>query len=43
MKQCSVFELAILREEDYDINLIGFDDIELQPLLEQQEAAPGLD
>src|ERR1700683_572940 len=35
-------ELAILHEEDYDLNLVGFDDIELQRLLEAQDAAPGL-
>jgi DNA modification methylase len=35
-------ELAILHEADYDLSLVGFDDIELQRLLEAQEAAPGL-
>ena len=35
-------ELAILHEEDYNLDLVGFDDIELQRLLEAQEAAPGL-
>jgi DNA modification methylase len=35
-------ELAILHEEDYDVTLLGFDDIELQRLLEAQDAAPGL-
>lgn len=35
-------ELAILHEEDYDLNLVGFDDIELQRLLEAQDNAPGL-
>jgi len=35
-------ELAILHEEDYDLSLVGFDDIELQRLLEQQDTAPGL-
>jgi hypothetical protein len=35
-------ELAILHEEDYDLDLIGFDDIELQRLLEAQNAPPGL-
>jgi DNA modification methylase len=35
-------ELAILHEEDYDLDLVGFDDIELQRLLEAQEAVPGL-
>jgi DNA modification methylase len=35
-------ELAILHEEDYDLSLVGFDDIELQRLLEAQDAAPGL-
>src|ERR1019366_3146860 len=35
-------ELAILHEEDYNLDLVGFDDIELQRLLEAQEAAEGL-
>jgi DNA modification methylase len=35
-------ELAILREEDYNLDLVGFDDIELQRLLEAHDAAPGL-
>jgi ParB-like chromosome segregation protein Spo0J len=35
-------ELAILHEADYGLNLVGFDDIELQRLLEAQDAAPGL-
>src|ERR1019366_4972054 len=35
-------ELALLHEEDYNLDLIGFDDIELQRLLEAQDAAPGL-
>jgi DNA modification methylase len=35
-------ELAILHEEDYDLSLVGFDDIELQRLLEAQDAAAGL-
>jgi DNA modification methylase len=35
-------ELALLHEEDYDVTLLGFDDVELQRLLEAQEAAPGL-
>jgi hypothetical protein len=35
-------ELAILHEEDYDLSLAGFDDIELHRLLEAQDAAPGL-
>jgi hypothetical protein len=35
-------ELAILHEEDYDLSLVGFDDIELQRLLEQQDTAQGL-
>jgi DNA modification methylase len=35
-------ELAILHEEDYPLELVGFDDIELQRLLEAQDAAPGL-
>src|SRR5271155_1204747 len=32
-------ELAILHEEDYNLDLVGFDDIELQRLLEAQDAA----
>jgi DNA modification methylase len=35
-------ELAILHEEDFDLNLVGFDDVELQRLLEAQDAASGL-
>jgi DNA modification methylase len=35
-------ELAILHEEDYNLDLVGFDDIELQRLLEAQDAVPGL-
>ena len=35
-------ELAILHEENYPLDLVGFDDIELQRLLEAQDAAPGL-
>ncbi len=35
-------ELAILHEADYPLDLVGFDDIELQRLLEAQDAAPGL-
>ena len=35
-------ELAILHEEDYDLNLVGFDDVVLQRLLEAQDNAPGL-
>jgi hypothetical protein len=35
-------ELAILHEEDYDLSLVGFDDIELPRLLEAQDNAPGL-
>jgi len=35
-------ELSILHEEDYDVSLLGFDDIELQRLLEAQDAAVGL-
>ena len=35
-------ELAILHEEDYNVDLLGFDDIELQRLLEAQDAAEGL-
>ncbi len=31
-------ELAILHEADYDLDLVGFDDIELQRLLEAQDA-----
>jgi DNA modification methylase len=35
-------ELAILHEADYDLDLVGFDDVELQRLLEAQDNAPGL-
>ena len=35
-------ELAVLHEEDYPLDLVGFDDIELQRLLEAQDAADGL-
>jgi hypothetical protein len=35
-------ELAILHEEDYNLDIVGFDDIELQRLLEAQDAAPFL-
>ncbi len=35
-------ELAILHEADYDLSLVGFDDVELQRLLEAQDNAPGL-
>ncbi|MGA2713751.1 MAG: site-specific DNA-methyltransferase [Bryobacteraceae bacterium] len=35
-------ELAILHEADYDLDLVGFDDVELQRLLEAQDAAEGL-
>jgi DNA modification methylase len=32
-------ELALLHEEDYPLDIVGFDDIELQRLLEAQDAA----
>jgi ParB-like chromosome segregation protein Spo0J len=35
-------ELAILHEGDYDLDLPGFDDVELARLLAAQEAYPGL-
>jgi DNA modification methylase len=35
-------ELAILHEEDYNLDLVGFDDVELQRLLEAQDNAPDL-
>jgi hypothetical protein len=35
-------EIAILQEEDYPLDHVGFDDVELQGLLEAQDAAPGL-
>ena len=34
--------MAALHDEDYRLDLLGFDDIELQRLLEAQDAAPGL-
>ncbi len=35
-------ELALLQEADYDLGLVGFDDVELARLLEKQEAQAGL-
>src|ERR1019366_6187725 len=35
-------ELALLHEEEYNLDLLGFDDVELQRLLEAQDAAEGL-
>jgi hypothetical protein len=35
-------ELAALQQEDFDLNLIGFDDVELARLLAAQDAAEGL-
>ncbi len=35
-------ELALLQDADYDLSLVGFDDVELARLLEAQEAAEGL-
>src|SRR5580698_3274735 len=35
-------ELAILHEQDYDLDLVGFDDIELQRLLGAQDGPEGL-
>ena len=35
-------ELAMLQEEQYDLNIIGFDDDELARLLADQDAAEGL-
>jgi DNA modification methylase len=35
-------ELATLQEEDYNLDLVGFDDVELKRLLEAQDAAEGL-
>jgi DNA modification methylase len=35
-------ELAMLQEESYSLDLLGFDDAELARLLEQQDASPGL-
>jgi hypothetical protein len=35
-------ELAILHEEDYNVDLVGFDDVELARLLEAQDANAGL-
>src|SRR6266849_3988709 len=36
------FELAALQEEDFNVNLIGFEDEELARLLAAQDAAEGL-
>lgn len=35
-------ELAILHEEDFNLDVVGFDDVELARLLEAQDNAPGL-
>jgi DNA modification methylase len=35
-------ELAILHEEDYNVDLVGFEDVELARLLEAQDANAGL-
>ncbi len=35
-------ELATLHEEDFNLDLVGFDDVELARLLEAQDAVPGL-
>ncbi len=35
-------ELATLHEEDFNLDLVGFDDVELARLLEAQDAFPGL-
>jgi len=35
-------ELTLLQDADYDLSLVGFDDIELQRLLEAQDAPEGL-
>ena len=35
-------ELATLHEEDYNLDLVGFDDVELARLLEQQDIGAGL-
>jgi DNA modification methylase len=35
-------ELAILHEGDYNLDLVGFADVELARLLEHQDASPGL-
>jgi DNA modification methylase len=35
-------ELVMVQEADYDLGLVGFEDEELQRLLEAQDAAPGL-
>jgi DNA modification methylase len=35
-------ELSLLQEADYDLDLVGFDDVELKRLLEAQDAADGL-
>ena len=35
-------ELAMLQEEDYNLDLVGFDDVELARLLELQDAPQGL-
>jgi ParB-like chromosome segregation protein Spo0J len=35
-------ELTLLQDADYDLRLVGFDDLELARLLEKQEAQAGL-
>ncbi len=35
-------ELALLQDADYDLSIVGFDDVELARLLEAQDAAEGL-
>jgi hypothetical protein len=35
-------ELALLQDADYDLGIVGFDDVELARLLEAQDAAEGL-
>ena len=35
-------ELAMLHGEDYNLDLLGFEDVELARLLEAQDAVPGL-
>jgi DNA modification methylase len=35
-------ELTLLQDADYDLGLVGFDDVELSRLLEKQEAQAGL-
>src|SRR5580700_12091674 len=42
MRKCSASSWRFSTKRIYNLDLVGFDDIELQRLLEAQDAAPGL-